>query len=51
MTRTVLISAPAFVTQYVLQRFFLSSLCYFNQFDTTSKVMYRHEIICAGNMV
>ena len=31
--------------------FFFISLCYFNQFDTTSKVMYRHEIICAGNTV
>ena len=24
---------------------------YFNQLDTISKVMYRHEIICAGNAV
>ena len=25
------------------------SLGYLNKFDATSKVMYRHEIICTGN--
>ena len=31
------------------QRFFFISLRNFNQLDATSKVMYRHEIICTGN--
>ena len=49
MTRTELISAPASWTQSVFQRFFFISLRNFNQLDATSKVMYRHEIICTGN--
>ena len=49
MTRTELISAPASWTQCVFQRFFFISLRNFNQLDATSKVMYRHEIICTGN--
>ena len=48
MTLTELISAPASWTQCVFQRFQIS-LRNFNQLDATSKVMYRHEIICAGN--
>ena len=30
-----------------------SKICYldFNQFDATSKVIYRHEIVCTGNTV
>ena len=43
-------SASIFDTVCFYKDFFIS-LCYFNQFDTTSKVMYRHEIICAGNTV
>ena len=31
-------------------RFFFMSLRYFNQLDATSKVMYRHEIICTQNI-
>ena len=49
MTRTELISAPASWTQCVCQRFSFISLLNFNQLDSTSKVMYRHEIICTGN--
>ena len=49
MTRTELISASASWTQYVFQRFFFISLPNFNKLDATSKVMYRHEIMCTGN--
>ena len=49
MTRTAFISAPASWTHCVFQRFFFISLRNFNQLDATSKVMYRHEIICIGN--
>ena len=49
MTRTEFISAPSSWTQCVFQRFFFISLRNFNQLDATSKVMYRHEIICTGN--
>ena len=49
MTRTELISAPESCTQCVFQKFFFISLRNFNQLDATSKVMYRHEIICIGN--
>ena len=51
MTRTELISAPASWTQCVFKTFFFISLHNFNQLDATSKVMYRHEIICTGNTV
>ena len=47
MTRTELISA--YWTHCVFQRFFFISLYNFNQLDATSKVMYRHEIMCTGN--
>ena len=39
------------LSSHGLTRMTSSSFCYFNQFDTTSRVMYRHEIICAGNTV
>ena len=44
-------SASMFDTVCFYKDSFFISLCYFNQFDTTSKVMYRYEIICAGNTV
>ena len=49
MTRTELISAPASWTQCVFQSLFFISLRNVHQLDATSKVMYRHEIICTGN--
>ena len=49
MMRTELISALTSWTQCVFQTFFFISLRNFNQLDATSKVMYRHEIICTGN--
>ena len=51
MTRTELISAPASWTHCVFQTFFFISYRNVNQLDATSKVMYRHEIICTGNTV
>ena len=50
MTRTDF-SARILDTVVFFQRFFVISLPYFIQFDTTLKVMYRHEIICTGNTV
>ena len=35
----------------IFQRFFVISLRYINQLDTTSKVRYKHEIMCTGNTV
>ena len=51
MTRTELISAPEYWIQCVFSKIFVISLPYFIQFDTTLKVIYRHEIICTGNTV
>ena len=34
---------------FLVKILFFISLCKFNQLDATSKVMYRHEIICTGN--
>ena len=48
MTCTELISAPPLGHNVFFKDFFIS-LRNFNQLDATSKVMYRHEIICTGN--
>ena len=49
MTRTELFAAPESWTQCVVSKIFIISLRYFNQLDATSKVMYRHQIMCTGN--
>ena len=46
----IIVCKASILEVMVFQRFFCISLRYFNQLDTTSKVMYRrHEIICTGN--
>ena len=49
MTRIELISAPASWTMCFSKILFFISLRNFNNLDATSKVVYRHEIICTGN--
>ena len=49
MIRIESFAVPASWIQCVLSKIFVISLRYFNQLDATSKVMYRHEIICTGN--
>ena len=50
-THIIVCSARILDTMWFLKDFCFISLLYFNQLDTTSKVMYGHKIMCTGNTV